>query len=83
LQPEPEKPPPMVVPYRFPAASKIRPARGIEPSGQPLAEQNLCSTVSVHVPLVPGLNRKAVPCKPSKAIVPGVNRKTGQHSDSP
>ena len=57
--PKSQVPPYTVVPYRFPLPSSVKLASDSYPSLPFLLK--LCSTFSVQVPLVPGLNSKTVP----------------------
>src|ERR1700722_2712344 len=52
-------PPSIVVPYKRPVVSKVRPPQGFDPS-YPLFLK-LCSIFSVHFPSAPGVNSKTVP----------------------
>src|SRR5215469_1489050 len=56
------------VPNRFPLASRVKPAIGLEPSRPP---EKACNTVSVHPPPL-GDSSKATPfpCAPPYAVVP-------------
>jgi len=56
-------PPPLVVPYRFPAASKINAAHGFSPSpGLPEKEWRI---FSVHFPFASGVSSKTMPQPPA------------------
>src|SRR5579862_7375714 len=64
--PSPYSPPAEVVPYKFPAASKITPAVGYCPS---LPRAKLLSNVSVQIPSAPGLNLNTVPHPPEQRVL--------------
>src|SRR5271170_5721222 len=66
--PAPNFPPWAVMPYRFPAASKISPAQGYDPSMHVEAGQNLSRTFSFQLPFEPGVSWNTTPQPPVQEL---------------